>query len=152
MVKRFILIPLMMMWLCASAQDASKEQVSWIVEYVSIDSLHGELIMKATMDDGMHIFAIDHTADFGLPTFFEVSSDSSYYYTNGPVLQPDPIIKEGNFSAPLRYYSHQATFKQAIVTIGKVPFIIKGNINYQACNDEMCFLPKDVPIKVIVRN
>lgn len=151
MKNLFIICALIAISMGAKAQDAPREQVEWSFEYVKKDSLHGELLMKATMYKGLHIFAIDHTADFGLPTFFEILSDSTYYYTDGAVVQPEPIIKTGNYNAPLRYYSSEAIFKQAVVTNGKIPFIIRGKLNYQACNDEMCFIPKDVEIKVIVR-
>lgn len=107
-----------------------------------------QIIIKAKLDDHWHIFSTYHKGEIGLPTVitFEKSND---YELDGEIVEPKPVAENDELTkTTLLYFINEASFKQNIKIKSDKPFVIKGIVTYQGCNNEGCIAPIDIDFNI----
>jgi len=124
------------------------DPVIWSFGYEKKGSNNYEIILKATIEEGSHIYSMEIPEGGPIPTTFRYDTSSSYSLS-GPtyeLIQPEEIFDEA-FNMKIRSFSNKAEFRQEIT--GNMPFFtVKGVVNYMACNNVTCSPPKDVEFEV----
>jgi len=106
-----------------------------------------EIVLKATMEKGWHIYSQFMQGDGPIPTSIEYTLPKGVK-TVGKTKEPQPIKHhDENFGMDVYYFNDHVEFVQP-VTGGKKGDVVKGKVTYMTCNDEMCYPPVDINFEV----
>jgi thiol:disulfide interchange protein DsbD len=144
--KTGALIAFILVSLLSSAQIYNP--VTWDFSYEKKSANSYELIFKANIEQGSHIYSIDIPEGGPIPTSFRIDS-ASQYSTNGKafeVTKPEEVFDEA-FNMNIRTFSNTAEFRQKI-TAKAESFTVTGAVTYMACNNVTCSPPQDVEFKI----
>lgn len=133
-----------------SASSQILKPVKW--SYLAKKSSKTEAILyiKATIDEGWHLYS-QFMADGGpVKTSFNFSPSKSYKL-KGKTIEPKPIVKfEKSFDMNVSYFENAVIFKQTINLTGKNA-VVKGTVEYMVCNDHQCLPPETVSFSIPVK-
>ncbi len=152
-MKKILLFALMLIGLNINAQDSQeqKKPVKWI-SYLKANAEGGtDLIIKAKMDEGWHIFTANPGGDgLAIPTTIVVSmmqGDNSMELPVGDEVAsqaPKKMKIEG--MGEVNYYEKEVSYAFPIDALQTRKFDV--TIEYQTCNDKMCLPPVKELIEV----
>lgn len=130
------------------------DPVKWAFEVKVINLDEAEIAAKATIEPKWHLYA---TKVSNAPVQFPPIATSmklkrSDAYKAAGRLKGSPYISHFDpmYEAELNYYENTATFTKKIQILSGQPFVVKGEISYQACDDEKCTFPAPVPFELKV--
>ncbi len=102
------------------------------------------LIMTANIDSGWHVYSQYLESNEGpIPTSFGFTASDDYQLI-GKVEEMSSVHQayDHNFMMNVRYFEHQAVFKQKIAVLNpQKAFRIKGEREYMVCNNKKCLPP-----------
>jgi hypothetical protein len=134
MRKVFTIAVVLMMAAALQTQAQILTPVHWSYAAKKISKDEAVVFMKATMDEGWHVY-------------------SQTVKDGGPVktTEPTPVTKyEKVFSMDVSYFEHEVIFQQKIkLKAGQVT--VKGTLEYMTCNDHQCLPPEDVEFSIAVK-
>ncbi|MDR2469032.1 MAG: thioredoxin family protein [Tannerella sp.] len=144
MIKRTIFgLYFLIAVVCAQAQILTR--VKWEIKLSDIESTDREILFTATADKGWHVY------DMNLPEGGPVSTSITFETIKGVELLGTPVasvnptaVHDETFNMDLRWYSGEVTFSQKIRITDTRKFALKGEVQFMACNDEMCLPPERV--------
>lgn len=119
------------------------DPVSWQTEVHSIGDAHYELIIKATMDQGWHLYSQDVPEDGPIPTLFTFESSDAYELIGSVVEEEGITVDDAVFEMKIKYFEHSAQFVQKIKVLKSLQNI-RGTVEYMACDDSRCLAPTEV--------
>ena len=122
----------------------AQNPVRFSVQQKKVSPTEVDVIFTAKIDAGWHVYST------GLPAGGPTSASIKTEKAEGaqPVGKLTPRGKEINvfdkvFEMKLRYFEHNVSFVQKYKITGKT-YKISGNMEYGACNDEMCMPPSSI--------
>ncbi|RKD91016.1 protein-disulfide reductase DsbD family protein [Mangrovibacterium diazotrophicum] len=121
-----------------------QEPVKW-----SFDSKQNgdevQLIFKATIDEGWHLYDTQLPEGGPVPTSFHFNDNSQIEFVGKMTTNPAPIDKfDDTFQMELRYFGKKAEFIQVVKLKTTEPVTIDGYLEFMCCNDETCLPPTEV--------
>lgn len=127
------------------------DPVDWTFEVEQTSVNQADLILKATIEDGWHIYAMDLPSDQGpLPTEF-IYNPSESYSLEGKTKEVEFIKHyDPNFGMVLNYFEDEAVFKQRINRFSEEEFSVVGKLRFMVCNDEICLPPEYTEFEIKV--
>lgn len=125
----------------------AQNEISW---NFSFNKENQELVFKATLSDGWHIYSqfLDKNEGPVATTFKFDENDKIEQIEN--VQEPEgEIVYDENFASEITYFSNEVSFIQPITTKEKTK--VTGSVLYMICDDNGCLPPdvKEFSIKVI---
>ena len=151
MRRNFIFISLLLLGVSLSGQI--QDRVKWSFELNDLPSAEKELIFKAVIDKGWHIY------DMNLPKTGPISTSIIFETIQGAMLTGDPESSvppaealDKTFNMTLRWYSNEVSFIQKIKLSDVKKFKVTGEVEFMACNDETCLAPKRIPFSFDTRD
>ena len=100
------------------------------------------LTYTATIQSGWHIYGVDLPEDGPTVTTADLSESKGIKALTG--LTPDrkpATTYDPNFAMDLTTFDGKVTFTQKVQILDPTNFVIKGDLIWQACNDETCTPP-----------
>jgi len=160
-MKKQILLLLLLTgtWIIASGQLL--KPVKWDLELKTSPKGEAELIFKASIAPGWHLYSTNLPAGGPIKTTFTFTPDSTRYRVVGEIASKTSPNREYDkiFNMNLDFYSTEAIFSQSIKILTDRAFDVKGTIEYQSCDNETCTLDEhdfsfkiagsDIPIHTI---
>jgi thiol:disulfide interchange protein DsbD len=154
MLKAFKTFALIAIFVAAAlAQEPSHWGLSSAASGKSIKT--GESIsvqLKAQIDDGWHLYALDQPSGGPIPTTIKITDGSPFSIT-GQISAPKPTIgKDQNFVAdgkPLetKFFEHEVTFGITATASSETSAdAFAVNVRFQLCNDTFCLPPKTLKV------
>jgi len=139
--------------LCFAATGAFAQilkPVTWQFGAKKINDNEAVVFMKATMDQGWHIYS-QHLEEGGpIKTSFAFNPSADYDLV-GKTAEPKPKTKyEEVFSMDVGYFDKEVVFQQK-VKLKKGATTIKGAVEFMACDAEQCLPPDEVEFTVAVK-
>ena len=127
------------------ANAQTEKPVKWAFTVTQVNSSEAELVFKAKIEKGFHVYSQDINPDVGpIPTTFTFQPGSEYSLA-GKVTEGEPIeIYDPNFEVKLKYFSGEAVFVQKVKINGNKPFQVNGTVTFMVCDDRRCFPPEDL--------
>ncbi len=147
-MKYFSLFLLVTCLTCFSAKaqfgsnnNIPENPVRWDFDIKKIDDNHYRIEAKATMSDGFHIWAQDPGGDGSLiPTSFTAEGLANGSWITDWEENKKPKTQQLSFvDGAVNWHEKEITFYRDFK--GKKGDKVKGAVQYQSCNDEMCFPP-----------
>ena len=147
-MKKLLALSLMLWSFMASAQFHNP--VSWTFD-VEHNGNEAVLQIKATIDEGWHLYSQTIPEDGPIPTSFTFAPSESFELV-GPVEEGEPHVEfDPNFDMELRYFGDEAVFTQKIKILSQSDFTLKGELEFMVCNDEMCLPPEYVDMSFDIK-
>lgn len=146
--KIFAAIILVVTVNCLSAQIL--HPVKWSYAAKRIGKNEAVLFLKATIEDGWHIYSAYQEASGPVKTAF-VFTPAKDYILMGNVTEPAPVNKfEEAFNMQVKYFEHSAIFQQKISLKSAHP-VVSGKLTYMVCNNQKCLSPEDLEFSIPVK-
>ena len=140
----FLLTIVLVLIISYTAVAQIVQPVKWSFDSKKLKSDEVELILKASIDEGWHVYSIDLPPNGPIPTSFHFEKSDKYELIDD-IFSSEPIEKYDNaFEMMLKYYDGEAIFKQKVKIKTNEPFIIKGELEFMACDDSRCLPPEYV--------
>ncbi len=119
--------------------------VKWSFSWGPINNGETELIFKAKIDQGFHVYSqFLESSDGPVATSFNFDKSKDFSPV-GKVAEGKPLEEyDPNFEMKLKFFANEAVFKQKIKILNDKAFSIKGYLNFMVCNDKMCLPPEDI--------
>jgi thiol:disulfide interchange protein DsbD len=126
------------------------DPISWEFSFEKKENNEYEIVLKAIVEEHSHIYAMNIPEGGPIPTTvqFEASSD---YEMIGEVYEKgerEDVFDEA-FKMDIAYFSNEVEFRQRIKST-KGSFVVKGLVNYMACDDSRCSPPQDREFEITV--
>ena len=141
-----------LLFLFSALNTRAQNPVSWQFQVQKKEDLTYEIILKASIQPGWHLYSQKQPDDaIAIPT--------SIQFNNNPLVTREKEIREigkmqkytdKTLGVTAHQYSGEVSFVQSIKLKAKVKTAITGDIEYQVCDDEKCLPPKKVPFTVIL--
>jgi DsbC/DsbD-like thiol-disulfide interchange protein len=124
--------------------------VKWSYAAKKISKTEAVLLLKASIDNGWHIYSTQQKDGGPIKTSFTFTP-SKDYVINGAIAEPKPTTKfEQAFKMNVSYFEKAVIFQQKI-KLKKDQTNIKGKIEFMVCNDKQCLPPDDVDFSIPVK-
>ena len=124
--------------------------VHWSYGAKRISKTEAVLFMKATIDDGWHIYSQTVKDGGPIKTTFTFSPAKGYSLIGSPA-EPKPVTHfEKVFGMDVSYFEKSVVFQQKI-KLNSAQVTIKGQLEYMTCNDKQCLPPEDLDFEVAVK-
>ena len=135
--KYFLLLVLFFGW--ATFAQGEEEPVQWITSIERLSATEAVLHFNAAIKEKWHLYSLKEFEDGPLPTEFTFVFDSLKIGLKGQMESSLPKVEfDQIFEIDLPFFEEEATFSQAIVLLDPAVEEIRGEINYQACDDRLC--------------
>ena len=117
------------------------DPVSWETSIEKLSDTEYELISRATIEPGWHLYAQNLPEGGPEATAFTFTNLEKYLLVGG-VRQQDPItIYDDIFEMETSFYEESAEFRQKIRVSENQLSTIKGEVYFMVCNDAQCLPP-----------
>ena len=132
----------------AAAYAQIESPVKWSYAAKKISSTEAVLFLRATIDDGWHIYALNLKDGGPIKTSFTFTP-SKEYSLDGKTVEPTPVTKyEPTFKMDVTYFEKTVTFQQKIKLKSANASVVKGKLEYMTCNDKKCLPPDDIDFSI----
>jgi len=122
------------------------EPVKWSTSVTKISDTEYELIATATIQSGWHLYSQNVPQNGPIPTKFAYQGNSNYLKKGNTVEEKGHTIQDPIFEMQITYFEKKADFRQRIKIKGKVPFQVKGTVEFMVCDDSRCLPPTEVDL------
>lgn len=147
-MKRIILL-VALVFVVENVSAQLEKPVTWSYFAKKTSKNEATLYLKARMQNRWHIYSLDIK---GIPakTSFNFSPSKDYLLI-GRTKEPKPVAKYDKIlKLDLTYFENEVIFTQRL-KLNKTSTIVKGKVEFMACNDKQC-LPSDevtfnIPVK-----
>jgi DsbC/DsbD-like thiol-disulfide interchange protein len=123
--------------------------VVWSYLLKKIDKENGVVYLKATIEDGWHIYGLNGKAEGPTPTKITFIQNHAYALA-GKITEPKPTVKfEKVFGFNVNYHENEVVFQQKVKLNSSGS--IKGKIEFMACTNQNCLPPDEVNFSVPIK-
>ena|ERR1700733_5586527 len=146
-MKKLILSALAVI-ICIGAKAQIESPVKWSYAAKKISSTEAVVFLRATIQDGWHIYSQNVKDGGPIKTSFTFTPSKEYSLV-GQTSEPTPLTKyETAFSMNVSYFEKTVTFQQKIKLKSASASIVKGTLEFETCNDHKCLPPEDVQFSI----
>ncbi len=144
MTKRLALCWLLLAMIALPVLAQIQEPIKFVTELNKVSDNEVEIIFKASIDNGWHVYSTDLGDGGPISATFNIDNISGAEVVGKlsprgkEIDKMDPI-----FGMKVRYFEKEAIFVQKI-KLTSDNYIIKGYLEYGACNEENCLPPTSV--------
>lgn len=156
MNRKSILMLLLSIAITVSAFSQILDPIHWSFDTKKLGKNKYELIFKANIDQGWHLYSQDVKPDdpekpSPIPTSFNFEKNSAFQKL-GKVAEKSKVHKEWDpeFKIDLKFFSNEAIFSQKVKLVKPIDDI-KGWLEFMCCDDKQCLPPKDIDFSFKVK-
>lgn len=149
-MKKFALILILMVASFTGAFSQILTPVKWEFGAKKINDTEAVVFMKAVIDEGWHIYS--QTVGDGGPikTSFTFTKSNDFTLV-GKTAEPKPKTKfEQVFDMDVPYFNKEVVFQQR-VKLSKGQTVVKGVVEFMACDATQCLPPEDVAFSISIK-
>ncbi|WP_205780499.1 protein-disulfide reductase DsbD N-terminal domain-containing protein [Mucilaginibacter limnophilus] len=140
---------LVMVFISVSAFAQIESHVKWSYAAKKVSKTEAVVFIKATMDDGWHIYSQNVAEGGPVKTSFTFAPSKDFTLVGKPS-EPKGITKfEKVFSMNVTYFENSVIFQQKI-KLKAAKTTVKGKLEFMTCNDTKCLAPTEVDFSIPV--
>ena len=130
----------------AGAQAQVEAHVRWSYAAKRINATDAVLLVKATIDNGWHIYSQNVKPGGPLKTEFTFTPSKKYKLV-GKTTEPSPITKyEKAFRMNVGFFENEVVFQQKI-KLNNARATVKGKLEFITCKDH-CLPPEEITFAI----
>ena len=146
-MKKLLLIAAVLL-INAGVYAQIEHPVTWSYGAKRISSTEAVVFLKATIQDGWHIYSLNVKDGGPIKTSFTFTPSKEYSLI-GKTTEPAAITRsEKSFSMDVSFFEKSVTFQQKIKLKSANATIVKGTLEFMTCNDKKCLPPDDVEFSI----
>ncbi|HUH27506.1 protein-disulfide reductase DsbD family protein [Gelidibacter sp.] len=138
----FLLVSLT--WTTVSAQVL--EPVKWSTSVEKISDTEFDLISRATIDRGWHLYSQEVPEDGPIPTTFTYDTGAGAELIGKTVEDEGRTVHDPVFNMRIKFFDDAAEFRQRITLLNKELSIVKGEVEFMVCDDMRCLPPSYIDL------
>ena len=128
------------------------EPVKWSTTVEKVSDSDFDLVIKASIDKGWHLYAQSIPDDGPIPTTFSFQQQEDIFQLVGnPTEEKGVEDFDKVFEMNIKYFENSATFKQRIRVLTSDNIEIVGTVEFMVCDDMRCLPPTEEEIKFSVQ-
>lgn len=132
----------------ASVQVLSPVKWSYSAKKISKDK--AVIFVKATIDNGWHIYSTTQQEGGPVKTSFTFTPSKDYEVTEA-VSESKPLTKyETAFAMNVSYFENSVIFSQK-VKLNTPSATVKGSVKFMTCNDQKCLPPETIHFEIPIK-
>ncbi|WJS93843.1 protein-disulfide reductase DsbD N-terminal domain-containing protein [Flavobacterium johnsoniae] len=143
-MKKIIAILLLLLTVGVKAQVYNP--VKWTTSVVKISESEYELIAKAAIEKGWHLYSQTVPEEGPLPTKFSFEGKGEYLKKGNTKEEEGHVVNDPIYGMKIKYFENKTIFKQRIKLKDKSPKQIKASVEFMACDDTKCLPPKEAEL------
>jgi thiol:disulfide interchange protein DsbD len=129
----------------AMAQAQIMTPVQWKIEWNDSGTPEKAIVFTAVCDEGWHLYDMNLPEGGPVSTSFTFETADGVELTGSPVPSVKPVtVHDEMFRMDLRWYAGTVSFTQKFKVTDAARFKLAGELEFMACNDEMCLPPDRV--------
>ena len=145
-MNKFFLYLLLTIVSLSTVQSQILDPVKWSTSVKKISETEYDLISKATIEGGWHLYSQVVPEGGPLPTVFTFEENNAYK-TIGKVKEGKGVTElDPVFDMIITFFSNTATFTQRVQLTGDKGTTIKGEVEFMVCDDTRCLPPNYVDL------
>ncbi|MBD1385276.1 protein-disulfide reductase DsbD N-terminal domain-containing protein [Mucilaginibacter rigui] len=146
MKRLFLAVTALLITIGAKAQIES--HVKWSYAAKKISATDAVVLIKATIDQGWHIYSQNVKEGGPIKTSFTFAPSKEYALVGKPS-EPTPITKyEKTFGMNVGYFENSVVFQQKVKLKSAKASAVKGKLEFMTCNDSKCLPPDEVEFSI----
>jgi thiol:disulfide interchange protein len=140
----------LLLLLATSSEAQIYDPVTWDFSYEKTGENQYDLVFKALIEEGSHIYSMDIPSGGPIPTSFSFDTTGLFSFSGSTTefTTPEEAFDEA-FGFKIKSFSHNAEFRQKIAGL-TTSFKVTGVVNYMSCNNSTCSPPKDVEFAITI--
>jgi hypothetical protein len=149
-MKKIIITVFVLSFIALTTRAQILTPVRWSFGAKKLNNNEAVVFMKATIDDGWHLYSQYVKEGGPIKTTFTFPA-SSAYSLEGKTIEPTPITRnEPVFKMDVSFFEKEVVFQQKIkLKAGQAT--VKGTLEYMTCNDHQCLPPDDIDFSIPVK-
>lgn len=122
---------------------SAQQTIQWGAKTKKINDHTFEVCITANISEGWYIYS-HYTPENGpMPTTISYENNASIDTVSKIVEVGKMELKfDSSFGTEVRLFRNKVAFVQLITLKGKLPVMLKCNVDYMGCNAEMCLPPQ----------
>jgi hypothetical protein len=149
-MKKLTLILAIFFCTAAGAFAQIENPVTWSYGQKKISKNEAIIYLKATIEDGWHIYSQNLKPGGPIKTSFTFAPSKDYVKV-GKTIEPKAANKfEKVFNMNVGYFEKQVIFQQRVKLL-KPTATVKGKLEYMVCDETKCLPPAEVEFTVLVK-
>lgn len=129
------------------------EPIVWDITFSDKGANQKEIIFKANVEDGWHLYDMNLPEGGPNSTVFSFSTVKGAELVGKVTTSQKPVAKyDDMFGMELRWYEGPVTFVQKIKVLDADAFKIEGEVEFMGCNDETCLPPNRIDFSFDKKN
>jgi hypothetical protein len=121
--------------------------VKWSYAAKKIGKKDAVLFIKATLDEGWHIYSITQAPGGPAKTSFRFMPSKQYTLTS-KIAEPTPVTTfDKSFDINVKYFEKSVKFQQKI-RLRSSKCTVSGKVKFMVCNDHQCLPPDETAFKI----
>lgn len=122
------------------------QPVKWSTSVTEISATEYELVATATINSGWHLYSQTVAENGPTATKFTFEGNKKYLKKGNTSEENGHTINDPIFEMKIKYFEKKAIFKQRIKVKSKGSFVIKGIVEFMACDDSKCLPATEVDL------
>jgi hypothetical protein len=135
--------------LSLSASSQILKPVKWSYATKKISSTEAIVFMKATIENGWHIYSLAASQRGPVKTTFSFSPAKSFSLEGGVAGPAPSTMYEKAFGTNVGYFEKNVVFRQKIRVDGS-NVMVKGTIEFMVCSVRQCLPPATIEFSIPV--
>ena len=124
--------------------------VKWAYAAKRTSATEATVYVKATIDEGWHVYSQYIKEDGPVPTSFSFSPSKEYSLI-GKTAEPKAIVKfDKQFKMSIGFFEKEVLFEQKVKLKSAKAITVKGKLEFMVCNDHKCLPPDEIAFTVPV--
>lgn len=137
-----------------SFAQSPSNPIRWRMNVRMISSTEGEIIVKATLDAGWHLYGFNLPKNGPQSTEIDMAGSKGVVFTDKLNVSPSPErFHDAMFDLDLTCWNSAVTFRRKFKVTDPAAATINCRIRFMGCNDMNCMPPKTETFskKVIIK-
>ncbi len=145
-MKRIILLfSLLIAFTSTSVKAQIHDPVKWETTVERVSDTEYDLVIKATIEPGWHLYSQNVPEGGPIPTSFTFEESKKEYELVGKTTEgKGHEVHDQVFEMDIKYFGDEAIFKQRIKVQAKENITVTGFLEFMVCDDTNCLPPTEV--------
>lgn len=140
-MKKFISLLLITLGLFTGLKAQIYDPVKWNTSVEKVSDSAFYLVTTATIQSGWHLYSQNVPDGGPIPTTFVYKTNEQFELQKNTI-EPNGIeIDDQVFEMRIKYFEHEAVFKQLIKINNSDLSVINGEVEFMVCDDKNCLPP-----------
>ena len=141
---------LIVLFISAVSFSQIHNPVKWSTSVVAVSESKYDLVVRATIESGWHLYSQNVPENGPIPTAFTFPKNPAYELVGKVSEETGKTVNDPIFNMKIKFFENKATFKQRINVLSKKAFKITGEVEFMVCDDANCLPPTYVDLNFTI--